>query len=355
MDAPLTMDEAVECFESLLRDDPAGDQVAADLDEVSMDDVAVVRGQMADSMAQLIRANDDDDDNEADYDDQAHFFGPLPAPVYDHMGGPWVGATQLLPSSLFPEATIQQPMVQHPVIPQPTVDQTIVQQPVVQQAAIPQPAAQQSSTQQPGPRDRSCPVQGCHYHTTRSDHLYDHLAASHGYDKAYREYSVNKGHLMRKIFPVLRPLFVRDARKLAWSKARLLAVEEAIRKVDISYVSRHGLGLAMPHSINQANACPGKTKFIDLLIAVRNEINQKGRLYNQTGSAQSSWQQVYQNLIATFQIDQNAEQAVARRTEQIFHQFRNGMGDDMTEFVDAARVNRTDELVLKPGASLPPK
>lgn len=337
MDAPLTMDEAVEFFESLLRDDPRGDLVADDLDEVSMGDLAVVRGQMADSMAQLIRANDED---QADYDDQAQFFGPLPAPVYDHTGGIWVGATQLLPLALFP---------------QPMVDQTIVQQPVVQQAAIPQPAAQQSSTQQPGPRDRSCPVQGCPYHTTRSDHLYDHLAASHGYDKAYREYSVDEQHLMRKIFAVLRPLFVRDARKLAWSKAHLLAVEEAVRKTDNSYVSRHGLGLAMPHSINQANACRGKTKFVGLLIAVRNEINQKGRLYNQTGPAQSNWEQVYQNLIATFQIDQNAEQAVAHRAEQIFHQFRNGMGDDMTDIVDAARVARTDELVLKPGASLPPK
>lgn len=346
------MDEAVEFFESLLRDDPRGALVADDLDEVSMGDVGVMRGQMADSMAQLIRANDDD---QAGYDDQAHFFGPLPAPVYDHMGGPWVGATQLLPSALFPAAIIQQPMVQHPIIQQPTVVQTIVQQPVVQQAVIHQPAVQQSSTQQPGPRDRSCPVQGCHYHTTRSDHLYDHLAASHGYDKAYREYSVDEQHLMRKIFAVLRLLFVRDARKLAWSKAQLLAVEEAIRHTDKSYASRHGLGLAMTHSINQANACGRKKDFVDLLIAVRNEINQKGRLYNQAGPAQSNWEQVYQNLIATFQIDQNAEQAVAHRAEQIFHQFRNGMGDDMIDIVDAARVARTHELVLKPGASLPPK
>lgn len=321
MDALLTMDEAVDCFESLLRDDPYGDRVAADLGEVSMGDVDVVGGQMTDAMAQLIRAKDDDQE---DYDDQAHFFGPLLAPVYAHMGGPWVGG------------------IQHPIIQQTTVHQ---------------PAAQQSSTQQPGPRDLSCPVHGCHRlaGNKRLDHLYDHLAEDHGYDKAYREYSVDEQHLGRKKVGVLKGLFIRDARKLAWSKARLLAIEQAIRRTDKSYVSCHGCGFGMPFSIRENNTHKVKEPLVKALTAVRNEINQKSRLYNQTGEAQSSWRQVYQNLIATFQVDQNAEQPVAQRAAQIFHHLRAGMRDNMADIVDAARVNRTHELVLKPGASLPPK
>ncbi|KAG6362654.1 hypothetical protein INS49_007746 [Diaporthe citri] len=249
----------------------------------------------------------------------------------------------------------QQAVLQPLVIQQPVVQQAVVQQPIVQQPIIQQPAFQQPAVQQPAPH-RSCPVQSCTSLTgnTRMDHLYDHLAEVHGYERAPNEYSILHHHLKRKTLSTLKGLFIRDIRKLAWDQARLKAVEEAIRQRDNSYVSCHGLGLAMQHSIPQANASK-KQGLITLLTNVRNEINQLGSLHNHPGQAQSTWDEVYENLVSTFQLNGNAQKAVVTRASQYFSNTRASMGDDMNVNVTPARVVLTDELVLKPGASLPPK
>lgn len=236
----------------------------------------------------------------------------------------------------------QQPVVQH----QPVVqNQTIAQQPMIQQ-----PAVQRSAP------DRSCPVQGCNSLTgnIRMDHLWDHLAEVHGYERAANEYTTADRHLKRKTVPTLKGLFVRDIRKLAWDQARLQAVEEALRQRDNSYVSCHGFGLTMQHSIPQGNAGK-KQDLINSLTSVRNEINQLGSLYNQPGQAHSTWDSVYKNLVSTFQLSGNDQKAVVTLAGQYFTNKRTSMGDDMNVNVPPARVVLTDELVVKPGASLPQK
>lgn len=254
----------------------------------------------------------------------------------------------------------QQPIIQHqPVVyQQPNgPHQLVVQhQPVVQNQPIAQqPVVQQPAVQQSAP-DRSCPVQGCTSLTgnIRLDHLWDHLAEVHGYERAANEYTTADRHLKRKTVPTLKGLFVRDIRKLAWDQARLKAVEEAIRQRDNSYVSCHGFGLTMQHSIPQGNAGK-KQDLINRLTNVRNEINQLGSLYNQPGPANATWDQVYKNLVSTFQLDGNAQKAIVTRAEQYFTNKRTSMGDDMNVNVPPARVVLTDELVVKPGASLPTK
>lgn len=253
----------------------------------------------------------------------------------------------------------QQPVVlQQPIIQQQSViqQQPLVQQPVVvQQPVIQQPAGQQQPVvQQPAP-DRSCPIQGCNslQGNNRLDHLWDHLAEVHAYERAANEYTTADRHLKRKTLSALKSLLVRDIRKLAWDQARLQAVEAAIRQHDNSYVSCHGFRLTMQHSIPQANA--SKQQLITLLTNVRNDINQLGSFHNQPGQAHRTWDEVYENLVSTFQLDGNAQKAVVTRAEQYFSSKRTSMGDEMSVTVPPARVVLTDELVVKPGASLPPK
>lgn len=252
-------------------------------------------------------------------------------------------------------AAQQQADLQTPFIQQPGVPQAFMQQPAVQQTIAQQPVIQQQAAQQPAP-NRSCPVQGCTSLTgnTRSDHLWDHLAEVHGYERAVNEYTIADRHLKRKTLPTLKGLLIRDVRKLAWDQARLQAVEEAIRQRDNSYVSCHGLGLAMQHSIPQGNASK-KQDLITRLTNVRNEINQLGTLYSQPSQAQDTWDKVYDDLVSIFQLNANAQKNVVRQAEQYFSISRTSMGDDMNVNVPPARVVLTDELVVKPGASLPPK
>lgn len=246
----------------------------------------------------------------------------------------------------------QQPVVQQPpIVHQPPV---VHQQPVVQQPVAQQHIIQQQAIQQAAP-DRSCPVQGCTSLSgnTRLDHLWDHLAEVHGYERDANEYTTMDRHLKRKTVSTLNGLFMRDIRKLAWNQARFQALEEAIQQRDNSYVSCHGLGLTMRHSIPQGNATK-KQDLITRLINVRNEINQLGSLYNKPGQ-QGTWDEVYDDLVTTFQLNGNAEKAVVTQAEQYFSNTRASMGDDMNVNVPPARVVLTDELVVKPGASLPPK
>lgn len=252
-------------------------------------------------------------------------------------------------------AAQQQADLQTPFIQQPGVPQEFVQQPTIQQPIAQQPVIQQQTVQQPAP-NRSCPVQGCTSLTgnTRSDHLWDHLAEVHGYERAVNQYTIADRHLKRKTLPTLKGLLIRDVRKLAWDQARLQAVEEAIRQRDNSYVSCHGLGLAMQHSIPQGNASK-KQDLITRLTNVRNEINQLGTLYSQPSQAQDTWDKVYDDLVSIFQLNANAQKNVVRQAEQYFSISRTSMGDDMNVNVPPARVVLTDELVVKPGASLPPK
>lgn len=252
-------------------------------------------------------------------------------------------------------AAQQQADLQTPFIQQPGVPQAFMQQPAVQQPIAQQPVIQQQAVQQPAP-NRSCPVQGCTSLTgnTRPDHLWDHLAEVHGYERAVNEYTIADRHLKRKTLPTLKGLLIRDVRKLAWDQARLQAVEEAIRQRDNSYVSCHGLGLAMQHSIPQGNASK-KQDLITRLTNVRNEINQLGTLYSQPSQAQDTWDKVYDDLVSIFQLNANAQKNVVRQAEQYFSISRTSMGDDMNVDVPPARVVLTDELVVKPGASLPPK
>lgn len=252
--------------------------------------------------------------------------------------------------------TVQQPTVLHPPLPQPTLPQAAVPQATVQPPMAQQFTAQQSATQQPQRPDRSCPVHGCNSLTgnTRLDHLWDHLAETHGYERAANEYTVVLRHLKRKTVAVLRLLFVRDIRKLAWNQARMRALEEAIRQRDQSYVSCHGFRRDVPHSIIQANTSK-KQDVIGQLIAVRDDFNEKGKLYNQPGNADSTWDEVYEDLVSTFQLDGSTVTAAETQAEQYFDNSRGAFGDDRNQAVPSARVLRTDELVPKQGASLPPK
>ncbi|POS76611.1 hypothetical protein DHEL01_v205000 [Diaporthe helianthi] len=202
-----------------------------------------------------------------------------------------------------------------------------------------------------------CPIHDCPWEDLRLQPLYDHLAEKHGYERAEKEYTVNMKHLKRKNIKILKVLLIRDARKLAWSKARLLASEEAIKQTDPSYVSRHGLGLTMEaylDSIQELNAADRNKKdpLKAMLVAVREEMGQKGQLYNQASAAHSSWGQVYDDLVSTFHL---SRVGVDQRAEHHFHQLRVALGDDMTQNVTPAQVELTDQLQLKAGASLPRK
>lgn len=340
MDTPLTPEEAVTCFERLKDEDPQGEEVAAELNEVGIAYTSMIELQMSDLTIQLLRAHGwVSDPLEESYDEQPIFQQPY------------------IPQTTVYQAAAHYPIAQLPTAQQPTLPQPTVPHPTVPHRTLPQPTAQQSAVQQSGGPDRSCPVLGCNSLTknTRLDHLRDHLAEAHGYERAVNEYSVAPHHLKRKTVAVLRLLFVRDIRKLAWNQARMRALEEAIRQRDQSYVSCHGFRLDMPHSIAQANASK-KQSLIDLLIAVRDDFNKEGKLYNQSGNAESTWDEVYGNLLSTFQLDGIAQTAVERQAEQYFDNVRRtAIDDDMTQAVPPARVLRTDELVLKQNASLPSK
>lgn len=333
MDTPLTRDEAAAYYEYLRDKDPKGEEVAAELNRVSIAHTIMIELQMPDFKIQLLR-------------DPRWVPDPLEA-------------TAQQPTVYQPAA--QQPTLPHPILPHPTIPQTTIHQPTIQQLAVPQPMAQQptvqqSAVQQTGPDDRSCPVHGCNSlaGNTRLDHLWDHLAEVHGYERAANEYTVATRHLKRKTVSTLRLLFVRDIRKLAWNQARMRALEEAIRQHDQSYVSCHGFRRDMPHSITQANDSK-KQDLITLLISVRDDFNEKGKLYNQSGNANSTWDEVYANLASTFQLDGNTVRAAETQAEQYFNNARGAFGDDTTQAVPPARVLRTDELVPKQGASLPTK
>ncbi|KKY35310.1 hypothetical protein UCDDA912_g04730 [Diaporthe ampelina] len=319
MDAPMMWSEEehgfLDVFDGLVAEDPDGEQVVAHLKNGPVS----VAGQLGEMTSP--------NDGSFNPYEEAYPIGPLVTASKAQTGAP-IGVANTVP----PSAAIHQPIIH-------------------------QPAAQQS--QQTIPATRSCPVQGCNsiQANTRMDHLWDHLAEAHGYERMANEYTIVDRHLKRKTVSVVRGLLVRDTRKLAWIKARLRAVDEDISRHSQSYVSRHGLGLTMQqHSIPQANACK-KPRLITMLKLVRNEMKQKGSLYNQPSQAQaqSTWEEVYENLVSTFQLDQVAERAVLQRAEQYFNNLRAFMGDDMNEAVPPARVELTDELVLKPGASLPPK
>lgn len=333
MDTPLTLKEAVDCYERLRDEDPMGEQVAAELNRVSIAHSIMIELQMPDFKIQLLR-------------DPRWVPDPLEA-------------TAQQPTVYQP--AVQQPTLPHPIVPHPTVPQTTTHQPTTQHPAVPQPmaqqpTAQQSAVQQPGPGDRSCPVHGCNSlaGNTRLDHLWDHLAEAHGYERAANEYTVALQHLKRKTVAVLKLLFVRDIRKLAWNQARVRALEEAIRQRDQSYVSCHGFRRDMPHSITQADSSK-KQDLIGQLTRVREDFNAKGKLYNQSGNAESTWDEVYKDLVSTFQLDGSTVTAAERQAEQYFDNARGAFGDDTTQAVPPARVFRTDELVPKQGASLPPK
>lgn len=294
MDTPLTLEEAVDCYEHLRDEDPKGEEVEAELNRVSISLTIMIELQMPDFKIQLLRD---------------------PRWVPDPLG----------------ESYDQQPIVQQPTVYQPAV-------------------------QQPGPGDRSCPVHGCNSlaGNTRLDHLWDHLAEVHGYERAANEYTIAPNHLKRKTVSTLKLLFVRDIRKLAWNQARMRALEEAIRQRDQTYVSCHGFRRDMRHSITQANESK-KQGLIDKLVELRKQFNEKGKLYNQPGNADSTWDEVYKDLVSTFQLDGNTVTAAERQAEQYFDNARGAFGDDRNQAVYPAQVLRTDELVPKQGASLPPK
>lgn len=339
MDTPLTTDEAAAYYEYLRDKDPKGEQVAAELNRVSIAHTIIIELQMPDFKIQLLRD---------------------PRWVPDPLGESYDQQPIVQQPTVYQPAA-QQPTLPHPILPHPIIPQTTTHQPTTQQPAVPQPmaqqpTAQQSAVQQPGPGDRSCPVHGCNSlaGNTRLDHLWDHLAEVHGYERAANEYTVATRHMKRKTVSTLRLLFVRDIRKLAWNQARMRALEEAIRQHDQSYVSRHGFRRDMPHSITQANDSK-KQGLIDKLVELRKQFNEKGKLYNQSGNANSTWDEVYANLVSTFQLDGNTVTAAERQAEQYFDNARGAFGDDTAQAVPPARVLRTDELVPKQGASLPPK
>lgn len=315
MDTPLTEDEAVAYYEHLRDGDPKGEQVAAELNRVSIAHTSMIELQITDSKIQLLR-------------DHGWWAQPI---VYQQAG--------------------QLPTGQLPTHPHPTLPPSTLPQSTVPQTTVHQPA-----TQQPGPGDRSCPVHGCNAlaGNTRLDHLWDHLAEVHGYERAANEYTVATHHLKRKTVSTLRLLFVRDIRKLAWNQARMRALEEAIRQRDQSYVSCHGFRRDMRHSITRANASK-KRDLIGQLIMVREDFNEKGKLYSQSGNADSTWDEVYEDLVSTFQLDGNTMAAAETQAEQYFDNARGAFGDDRNQAVPPARVLRTDELVPKQGASLPQK
>lgn len=324
MDGPiLCNDESVTAFDDMVKNDPNGEEVAH-LEalirrEVSIAHKSTIRPQISNSTTQ----------QHVSQIDHAYPLGPLLTAAEAQMGGG--------------------PMVVAIPVPPPAAQQPpAVQQPNQQQ--------QQPAVQQPGRGDRSCPVQGCSSlaGNTRLDHLWDHLAEVHGYERAANEHTTSETHLKRKTAPALKGLFTRDVRKLAWIKACLQALETAIKQRDNTYRSCHGLTLAMPHTIPDANASR-KHQVITMLQNVRGEMAQKGRLYNQSGGAKSSWEEVYENLVSTFQLDQDDQDAVIRQAEQHLAHLRSSMGDDMSHQVSPTDVVRTHTLVLKQGASLPPK
>lgn len=188
-----------------------------------------------------------------DDDSNSQFFGPVPGPALVPMGWPWLENLAPVEVNQQPGGRLQQQATQQHATQQAVARQPVLPQPIVQQQ---QPMQQQSSAQQPGMAKVRCPVHDCtHLIQPSRNHLYDHLAENHGYDKTAREYSINPKHIKRKSIATLHALFIRNTRKLPWSKARLLASEEAIRQADPSYVSGHGLGLTMEaYSIPKANA-----------------------------------------------------------------------------------------------------
>lgn len=330
-------DETLANWRQVLREDPDGSEIEAFLDseiarnrqlaEVSTSHAIMFQHQATDFFTQMAQRHDDQRE-------LAYPIGPL------------------LPAA---EAEVGDPMGMAPPVPPPAQQQQ-QQQPNIQLAAAQPPIPQQPAVQQPGPGDRSCPVQPCNAlaGNTRSDHLRDHLAEVHAYERAANEYTTADVHLKRKTVAALKLLLVRDARKLAWKKARVRAAEDAARQRDQSYASHHGLALTMQHSIAEAGTSK-KAALVGKLQAVRNEMGQAGGLYSQAGAGEGSWEEVYEDLVSALQLGQDDRIAVFTSARQYLSGLRAAMGDDMNDVVPPERVELTDELVLKPGASLPPK
>lgn len=328
-------DETIANWQQVLLEDPDGAEMEAFLDnalardrqraEVSTSHASRFQHQATDFFTQMAQRHDEQRE-------LAYPIGPL------------------LPEA---EAEVGGPMGMAPPVPPPAQQQ---QQPNIQLAAAQPPIHQQPAIQQPGPDDRSCPINGCNALTgnTRSDHLWDHLAEVHGFERAANEYTTAEVHLKRKTVAVLKQLHVRDTRKLAWKKARVRAAEDAARQRDQSYASRHGLALTTQHSIEEARTSK-KAALVGKLQAVRNEMGQTGGLYSQAGAGEGSWEEVYEDLVSALQLGQDDRIAVFTRARQYLGELRAAMGDDMNDVVPPERVELTDELVLKPGASLPPK
>lgn len=331
-------DEMIAHWRQILQEDPDGPQVEADLDnllamdrqlaEVSTSHTSMFQHQATDFFTQMAQRHEEQREH-------AYPIGPLLPAAEGEIDGPMGMA----------------PPVPPPAQQQPNIQLAAAQPPIPQQSAVQQPAVQQ-----PGPANGSCPIQGCNALAgdVRMDHLRDHLAEVHGYERAAHEYTTAERHLKRKTVAVLKLLHARDARKLAWKKARVRAAEEAARQRDQSYASHHGLSLTMQHSIEEARTSK-KAALVGKLQAVRNEMGQKGGLYSQSGAGEGSWDEVYEDLVSALQLGQDDQIAVFTRARQYLGELRASMGDDMNDVVPPERVELTHELVLKPGASLPPK
>ncbi|KAG6362634.1 hypothetical protein INS49_007726 [Diaporthe citri] len=62
------------------------------------------------------------------------------------------------------------------------------------------------------------------------DHLWDHLAEVHCYERAANEYTTVDRHLKRKHISALKGLFVLDIRELFWTTAHITAAERTVKQ-----------------------------------------------------------------------------------------------------------------------------
>lgn len=284
----------------------------------------------------------------------AYPVGPLMEEGEAQVGGGHMGVAVLAP----PPAGPQQPVAQQPIAQGPATHPSLIHPSLLaQQQAVPQPAIQPSAPQQPAAQPANtrwpCPSIDCAGQPTlyRLDHLWDHLAENHGYDRARLDYSVNPRHLGRKKVLVLKGLFVRDARKVARDKARITAAEEIIQQLHPSYVSCHGLDLSMNCSVNDAEACTKKQGLVTMIVDLRTEMQKKGLLYGQSGHVNGSWEEIYEDLVSFFQLDEDTQEAVGQRAEVVYGGLQTSIHDDDAPL----QVGLTDPNQLVPGAFLPPK
>lgn len=244
---------------------------------------------------------------------------PVPRPISQQ---PPAIQHQAFQQPIFHPPFAHQPAIQPSLTSQPATQQPLSQQPLAQQPAIQQPVIQLFVPQQPTsrPAHLPCPVLNCGWlnPNNRLDHLRDHLAEKHGYDQAHLDYSIKPEHLGRKKVSVLKGLFVRDARKVAWEKALITAAEEIIQQLDQSYVSCHGLDLSMNCSVNDANSCGQKRPRVTMLVTIREEMKKEGRLYGQPGHVDGSLDEVYEDLVSSYQLDEDMQDAIGQRAEVVY-------------------------------------